>query len=410
MPSWKSYYPVEAFPRNVGDKPDVISRVIGRIGEGDMNDMTLAPRSDAWSFIVNRENFEDCEIVPSAAPLGLGGPERSALIEVDRFSLTANNILYAVLGDEFHYWDLFPARQGYGIIPVWGFGDVIESRHPELAVGERLYGYFPMATHLQVQVADITARRFRDAAGHRQKAAAPYNSYIRVSGDPAFDGPRRDYQALLRPLFLVSFLAATYFAESEFFEAKTVVISSASSKTSIALAWLLHTRHPAIRVVGLTAGKNVEFVTGLGYCDATVTYDELASLDRAEPIVFFDVAGNWDVRAALHRRFGDNVKHSARVGLAHWDASPNAEKLPGSPPTLFFGPAYRERFEKAWEPAGFAKRFDTALRGFLQAVEGWMTLVEGNGSDALREVYLQTMKGQGRPNEGQILSTRPVRI
>ena len=375
-----------------------------------MTDGPPTPRSDAWSFIVNRENFEDCEVVPSAAPLGQGVPEGGALIEVDRFSLTANNILYAVLGDEYHYWDLFPTRQGYGIIPVWGFGDVIASRHPEISVGERLYGYFPMATHLQVQVADVTTRRFRDAAAHRQEAAAPYNSYIRVSGDPAFEGPRGDYQALLRPLFLVSFLAENYFAESEFFGAKTVIISSASSKTSIALAWLLHTRHPSIRVVGLTSGKNVEFVTALGYYDATVTYDDLAALDNGEPIVFFDVAGNWEARAALHRQFGDNVKHSARVGLAHWDAPPNTEELPGSPPTLFFGPVYMERFNKAWGPAGFAERFDTAWRGFTQALEGWMTLVEGNGSDAVMEVYLQILKGQARPDEGQILSTRPATV
>ena len=375
-----------------------------------MNDVLLTPRSDAWSFIVNRQDFEDSEVVPSVAPLGQGVPEGSVLIEVDRFSLTANNILYAVLGDQYHYWDLFPAKQDYGIVPVWGFGDVIASRHCEIATGERLYGYFPMATHLQVQVADVTARRFRDAAPHRRAAAAPYNSYIRVTNDQAFEGRQGDYQALLRPLFLVSFLAENYFAESDFFGAKTVIISSASSKTTIALAWLLHTRHPAIRVVGLTSEKNVEFVTGLGYYDATVTYDDLVSLDGGEPIVFFDVAGNWDARAALHRRFGDNVKHSARVGLAHWDAPPNTEELPGAQPTLFFGPVYMEHFNKAWGPAGFAERFDTAWRGFTQALEGWLNLVQGHGSDAVMEAYLRTLKGQGRPEEGQMLSTRPAGV
>jgi homoserine O-acetyltransferase len=373
-----------------------------------MKAVPLAPRSDAWSFIVNRENFEDCEVAPSPVPSAKEVPEGSVLIEVDRFSLTANNILYAVLGDEYHYWDLFPARQGFGIIPVWGFGDVIESRHPEIATGERLYGFFPMATHLQVQVADVTARRVRDAAPHRQAAAAPYNNYIRVTDDRAFEGRQGDYQALFRPLFLVSFLAENYFAESDFFGAKTIVVSSASSKTSLALAWLLHTRHRSIRVVGITSQKNAEFVRGVGYYDATVTYEDISSLDGGEPIIFFDVAGNWDARAALHQRFGDNVKHSARVGMAHWDAPPNTEELPGAPPTLFFGPVYMERFNKAWGPAGFAERFDTAWREFAQALDGWMNLVEGHGAGAVVEAYLQTLKGQGRPDEGLILSARPV--
>jgi hypothetical protein len=39
-----------------------------------------------------------------------------------------------------------------------------------------------------------------------------------------------------------------------------------------------------------------------------------------------------------------------------------------------------------------------------------MTLVEGNGSDAVMEVYLQILKGQARPDEGQILSTRPATV
>jgi hypothetical protein len=149
-------------------------------------------------------------------------------------------------------------------------------------------------------------------------------------------------------------------------------------------------------------------VRRVGYYDATVTYEDIPSLDGGEPIIFFDVAGNWDARAALHQRFGDNVKHSARVGMAHWDAPPNTEELPGAPPTLFFGPVYMERFNKAWGPAGFAERFDTAWREFAQALDGWMNLVEGHGAGAVVEAYLQTLKGQGRPNEGLILSARPV--
>jgi Protein of unknown function (DUF2855) len=144
-----------------------------------MKDALLAPRSDAWSFIVNRERFEDCNVERSVAPRVEDVPVGSALIEVDRFSLTTNNIFYALSGDEYHYWDLFPAKAGYGIVPVWGVGDVIASRHPEIATGERLYGLFPMATHLLVQVAEVTARSFRDAAPHRQGAAAPYSNYFR---------------------------------------------------------------------------------------------------------------------------------------------------------------------------------------------------------------------------------------
>jgi hypothetical protein len=375
-----------------------------------MKDALLAPRSDAWSFIVNRERFEDCNVERSVAPRVEDVPVGSALIEVDRFSLTTNNIFYALSGDEYHYWDLFPAKAGYGIVPVWGLGDVIASRHPEIATGERLYGLFPMATHLLVQVAEVTARSFRDAAPHRQGAAAPYSNYFRVSQNDRFTGRQGDYQTLLRPQFLTSFMAETYFADNEFFGATTAIISSASSKTSIALAWLLHNRHSALRVVALTSQRNAEFVEALGYYDAIVTYDDLASLDAGEPILFFDVAGNWDARAALHRHFGDNVRHSARVGRAHWDAAPNTEDLPGAQPTLFFTPVYMTRYNKAWGPAAFAERFDLAWGGFTQALESWLHLIEGHGPDAVAKAFRETLKGGGRPEEGQILSTRPSAI
>jgi hypothetical protein len=59
--------------------------------------------------------------------------------------MTANNITYAVLGDELKYWQLFPAPTGFGNIPVRGFGEVIASKHPNVPMGERLFGYFPMA-------------------------------------------------------------------------------------------------------------------------------------------------------------------------------------------------------------------------------------------------------------------------
>ena len=81
---------------------------------------------------------------------------------------------------------------------MWGFGEVIASRHPDIAIGERLFGYFSMATHLVIEAADVSRRGLRDAAAHRQGVAPVYNAYTRVSGNPAFAGRQGDYQALLR--------------------------------------------------------------------------------------------------------------------------------------------------------------------------------------------------------------------
>ena len=206
-------------------------------------------------FVVARDDFQHCKFIETAIPDAAGLPEEALLIKVDRFAFTANNITYAVLGDELKYWELFPAPEGFGNIPVWGFGEVIASRHPDIAIGERLFGYFPMATHLVIEAADVSKRGLRDAAAHRQNVAPVYNAYARVSGDPAYAGRQGDYQALLRPLFMLSFLVDDFLSENEFYGARSVMLSSASSKTAFGLAHLLHTRKD-IKVIGLTSASN----------------------------------------------------------------------------------------------------------------------------------------------------------
>ena len=123
-------------------------------------------------FIVARNDLEQCKLIETAIPDATTLPADALLVKVDRFAFTANNITYAVLGDELKYWQIFPAPQGFGNIPVWGFGEVIASKHPGVAVGERLFGYFPMATHLVIEATDVSKRGLRDGAAHRQGVAA----------------------------------------------------------------------------------------------------------------------------------------------------------------------------------------------------------------------------------------------
>src|SRR6476661_3780786 len=89
-------------------------------------------------------------------------------IAIDRLALTANNITYAAFGEAMDYWRFFPSgEEGWGIVPVWGFGRVVQSSHPGVATGERLYGYWPLATSAVLQPDRLSAQGFRDAAPHR---------------------------------------------------------------------------------------------------------------------------------------------------------------------------------------------------------------------------------------------------
>jgi len=358
-------------------------------------------------FIVARDDLQRCKTIITELPSADALPPEALLMKVDRFAFTANNITYALLGEQLKYWQLFPAPEGFGIIPVWGFGDVVASRHPAIAAGERLFGYFPMATHLVIEAADVGKRGLRDAAPHRQGVAPVYNAYARVGNDPAFAGQQGDYQALLRPLFMLSFLVDDYLAEHAHFGADAVILSSASSKTAFGLAHLLHTQRKGIRVVGLTSPVNAAFVRSLGCYDEVVTYDAVDTLDRTSRTAFVDMAGNAGLRTALHRQFGDNLVYSGRVGLTHQDGSDETTALPGAQPTWFFAPDQIRKRAREWGPGGIEARLGAAWRDFAPRLDGWLTIVDGRGPDAVQRVYLDTLGGRIPPHHGHMLTMIP---
>lgn len=354
-------------------------------------------------FVVARNDLQQCKTIETQLPDAAALPDDALLVKVVKFALTANNITYAVLGDQLKYWQLFPAPKDFGNVPVWGFGEVIASKHPGIAAGETLFGYFPMATHLVIEAADVSKRGLRDAAAHRQGVAPVYNAYTRVSGDPAFAGKQGDYQALLRPLFMLSFLVDDFLAENEFYGAKSVVLSSASSKTAFGLAHLLHARD-GIKVIGLTSASNVNFVQSLGCYDEVVTYDRVTSLPSDQPVAYVDMAGNSALREQLHRHFGDQMKYSGRVGLTHRSSSPDEPVLPGAKPSWFFAPDQIRKRTKEWGPAGFNERFGAAWSGFVPKLDRWISVTEGRGPAAVQQTYLDTLNGRVPPDQGHILS------
>jgi hypothetical protein len=359
---------------------------------------------NATDFIVARNDLQQCKIIETRLPDATELPDEALLIKIDRFALTANNITYAVLGDELKYWQLFPAPENFGNIPVWGFGEVIASKHPGINIGERLFGYFPMATHLVIEAADVSKRSLRDAAAHRQGVAPVYNIYARVSGDPAFAGLQGDHQALLRPLFMLSFLVDDFLAENEFFGARGVLLSSASSKTAFGLAHLLHALRKPIRVIGLTSSGNTDFVNSLGCYDDVVTYDRVTSLPLDQPVAFVDMAGNSELRAKLHRHLGDQIKYSGQIGLTHRSASPDEPRLPGAKPTWFFAPDQIRKRAREWGPGGIDIRFSAAWSGFAPMLDRWLKVVEGRGPETVKRVYQDTLAGCVPPDQGHILS------
>jgi hypothetical protein len=348
----------------------------------------------AWHLLVDRADLTRTSVVEAPTPEVADG---QALLRVDRVGLTANNVTYAVFGEAMHYWDFFPASDGWGRVPLWGFCEVAESRAPGVEVGTRLYGYLPTSSHLVVEPAQVDARGFRDASAHRQHLPAPYNGLTTTTADPAYDAAREDLQVLYRPLFMTSFMLADFLSDNGFFGAETVVLSSASSKTAYGTAFLLD----GVRTVGLTSGGNAAFTRSLGCYDEVSSYDELVLPEG--PTVYVDVAGD----AALRRRVHESAElvHSAVVGAAHHDAAPDlsGEGLPGPRPAFFFAPDQMRKRYADWGPDGVEAEHAKAWARFAPVVADWVDVQVGTGPEGLRAAWLEVLAGGVPPRTGHVL-------
>jgi hypothetical protein len=328
-------------------------------------------------------------------------------VRVDSFALTSNNITYAAFGEAMNYWQFYPTgQQGWGIVPVWGFATVVQSLHPGVAVGEKLYGYWPMSNQAVLQPDRLTASGFSDTAPHRAQLHALYNQYLRCSVDPFHAPGSEDAQAILRPLFITSWLIDDFLADNDFFGARTVLLSSASSKTAYGTAFQLIQR-PGIEVVGLTSPDNRGFCESLGCYSRVLSYDQLDQLPADTPCVYTDFAGNANLRRSIHTRFG-NLKYSCSIGGTHVDQLGGAKDLPGPRPTLFFAPAQVKKRQADWGPAELGKRLVQAWRAFSAKAcsdrAPWLQVQHHQGPEAVQAVYAQVLAGRGDPRQGHVLS------
>ncbi|MDQ2733585.1 MAG: DUF2855 family protein [Pseudomonadota bacterium] len=359
------------------------------------------------TFAVERANLRRTRWLDlDARPIEVG----AVRMRIDRFSFTSNNVTYAAFGEAMHYWDFYPtAELTLGCIPVWGFATVSESRCVEVDLGERFYGYFPMADEVALQPAHVSERGFVDAAPRRRELAIVYNQYLRCRTDPFYREDEEALIALLRPLFITSFLIDDFLHGNALFGARQILISSASSKTAYGLAFCLGARGQATgsaTVVGLTSPSNAEFTCALDCYDDVWVYEDASEIDIGAPTVYVDMSGDAGVRAAVHGRLQERLVYSCSVGGTHWQELGTGKGLLGPRPVLFFAPAQVKKRLTDWGSAGLDERVDSAWRSFIARLSDakWLEVVEGRGRDAVESTYAALLAGNVPAREGRVLS------
>jgi hypothetical protein len=325
-------------------------------------------------------------------------------LRVESFSVTANNVTYAVIGDMFRYWDFFPAEDTYGVVPMWGHAVVEASNHPDIVVGERVYGYLPMGTHLDVLPGQISRGQFTDMAAHRQPMSVFYNQYSRLAADPEHDPAREAQRMIFGPLFKTGFLIEAMFRAENWFGAQVLVMTSASSKTSMSLANVAREKSPAVKRIGLTSVGNVGFVEASGLYDQVMAYSDVATLAQA-PSVLVDFAGNAALLRSVHETLGEHLKYSCIVGATHVDArgGGGGAPIPGPTPTLFFAPDHATNVIKDLGARGFGEAVAVSWNMFVASTDGFVRVDVREGVAAAGEAFQATLAGTADPAVGIVV-------
>lgn len=353
---------------------------------------------NTWSLTIDRSDLSSTQLLESAEVSPAAG---QALLRVDRVGLTTNNLTYCALGDALGYWGYFPAQNpGMSHIPLWGYAEVVAAETDLLALGDRVFGYLPSASHLLVTPCVQRAGRFRDEAPHRAELMPIYNDYTVVGATP---GPaeQENLTVLYRPLFMTSFAFEAFAAANEWFGARRMLISSASSKTGYGIARLAHSRG-GVEVIGITSPANVAFTRGLGCYDTVITYDDVESLATV-PTLYADLAGDTDLRRKLHGHLADNLTHDAVIGISHISAPMSLQtgQLVGPEPTVFGA------FDHLLTPAmqeEIARRYRSAWEDFQAMLHDNLDVVTEVGPQALQDNWIRLHSGDVNPRQGTVVT------
>ena len=327
------------------------------------------------------------------------------LLETDSFGFSANNITYAALGFKMGYWGFFPAKSdndvdeahGFGIVPVWGFATVKASCHSDIKVGEKVFGYLPMASHWVIKAGKVAPHGFSDIHEKRKSISPVYDQYIRCAADPSYNKDREAWQLNFRPLYMTSFVLDDYVAEKA--KGEILLLSSASSKTALGTAQLLkdqkESRNASYQVVGLTSQSNVDMVKASGCYDAVYSYDDLSALtsDSSDSRYWLlDFAANGSLINNLSELLGDSLSEVTLIGATDWKAEekPNPKLLNAE---IFFAPARVKLRQGDWGHEAFLAKYAEAWQRFVLKVSDQFFEQSHQGTDAITQLYLETLNG-----------------
>lgn len=416
------------------------------MGSSFENVSLLIPRGHSVSPPKLREPLVVKTPVPLAGPNAL--PPNHVLLKVDKFGFSSNNVTYGALGEVQHYryvvnqlaslmgfcnlihlipryFEFHPAPktattspESHGIIPVWGFATVILSSIDSIKPGERVYGYLGMSKYILVPVdpRSINIHNFYVPRPHLPADRRPYNQLMRCAADPQYRTDREDETMLYRPLFWTSYWCEDWLNVASYRDATHVIISSASSKTSFCLAYVIKQRRSRenknLTIIGLTSDRNVPFTQNLNLYDQIVSYNDITQLEsKSHKYLYIDVASNSSLNSKLFSHLQSSLLVTVVLGMTNFDDAHGKSPIAGNPVTQtkqkiesFFMPEWLVVRRRQLSVPQITNMQNEAWKRLMGDCKGWVKMEYTRGGEKVKEKFLATVNSQVGPDKGLVFS------
>lgn len=361
-------------------------------------------------FQIRKNNLIDSRIVNQHLNLEIYN-SGSIVLKIERLSFTSNNISYGVAGEKLGYWKFFPALKNknneWGCIPAWGFAKVIHSKNENLMIGERFFGYFPLADILIFDEVNISGNTIIDMSKHRKELPLVYNTYIKVTDNP--DDETDNLKTLLFPLHVTAFCLCDFLQDVSYYQSEQILILSASSKTAIGLAQGLNEIKGVPDTIGVTSQNNMDFVKHLESYTHVISYEDLQKINQNKKTLIIDMSGNRKILGSLHKSLNKNMIKCITVGMTHWDSEKNkkdvlSQMMIRERTEFFFAPTHIKKRTKDWGDKALNKKTNTFMKDRIIQSKNWIKVKEIKGLNNFAIIYDIFTRGTIKPEEGIIIT------
>lgn len=331
------------------------------------------------------------------------------LVQVEQFAYTTNNISYAIAGERFGYWKYFPTSNGtddWVVTPVWGFGKVIKTNNSDVTLNSVIYGFLPTADQVILTPTQVSQFAFVENSLHRKDLDLFYNQYEIVTENLHYSRADDNARMVFGPLHQTAFVMLHFLQDSAWKGAEQIIILSASSKTSLGMAYGFCNADAKPTLVGVTSSKNVESLDRLNLYDEIVSYDNIEGITSDVPTLLIDMSGRNEIINDLFSKLGDQMISCIQVGRTHWTEPRSKSEVPREKIDFFFAPTYMVNKQKEWGK----DTYDAALADFVKAstakISTWLSYISHTSFEDLAKVHQRLSNGSVPPEEATIIQLK----